>query len=162
MYINLLYLSLFNFAYPFFLSFLLNIFVCFLFIGLFPNWHLAFVLFSSLCFSQFYSSRYNFWFPLLTMSIYCTLFLLDCFDFAYGCICICIYSVTFFIVVIILCLYTGLLQFCEFSFFFLFFLSSSVSFLFLTILTFLNLLHFFLHLIFVCLSYCSFPLAVNL
>ena len=160
MYINLLYLSLFNFAYPFFLSFLLNIFVCFLFIGLFPNWHLAFVLFSSLCFSQFYSSRYNFWFPLLTMSIYCTLFLLDCFDFAYGCICI--YSVTFFIVVIILCLYTVLLQFCEFSFFFLFFLSSSVSFLFLTILTFLNLLHFFLHLIFVCLSYCSFPLAVNL
>ena len=117
MYINLLYLPLFNFAYPFFLSFPLNIFVSFIFIGLFPNWHLAFLLFSSLCFSQFYSSRYNSWFPLLAMSIYCTLFLLDCFDFAYGCKCICVYSVTFFIVVINLCLYTGLLQFCEFSFF---------------------------------------------
>ena len=31
---------------------------------------------------------YHFWFPLFTESIYCTLFLLDCFDFAYGCTCI--------------------------------------------------------------------------
>ena len=35
----------------FFLSFPLNIFVSFIFIALFPNWYLALVLFSSLCFS---------------------------------------------------------------------------------------------------------------
>ena len=90
MHINLLYLPLFNFAYlffPFLLSFPLNIFVSFIFIALFPNWHLALVLLSNLCLNQFCSSRYNFWFPLFARSIYCTLFLLDCFDFAYGCIC---------------------------------------------------------------------------
>ena len=42
MYINLLYLPLFNFAYLFFLSFLLNIFFSFIFIALFSNWHPAF------------------------------------------------------------------------------------------------------------------------
>ena len=31
----------------------------------------------------FLTGRYNFWFPLFTGSISCTLFLLDCFDFAY-------------------------------------------------------------------------------
>ena len=36
----------------------------------------------------FLTGRYNFWFPLFAGSIYCTLFLLDCFDFAYGYICI--------------------------------------------------------------------------
>ena len=51
MYINILHLLLFNFAYLFFLSFPLNIFVSFVFIALFPTWHLALVLFSSLCFS---------------------------------------------------------------------------------------------------------------
>jgi len=54
MYINLIYLPLFNFAYLFFLFFLsipLNKFVSFVFITLFPTWHLASVLFSSLCFS---------------------------------------------------------------------------------------------------------------
>jgi len=45
------------------------------------------------------SSIHNFWFPLFARSVYCTLFLLKCFDFAYGCICICVYSVTLFIVV---------------------------------------------------------------
>ena len=42
------------FAYLFFLFFLyfsLNIFVSFIFIALFPNWHFALVLFSSLCFN---------------------------------------------------------------------------------------------------------------
>ena len=46
MYINLLYLPLFNFAYLlflFFLSFPLNIFVSFTFIALFPSLHLALV-----------------------------------------------------------------------------------------------------------------------
>ena len=99
MYINLLHLPLGNFAclfFLFFLSFPLNIFVSFVFIALFPIWHLALVLFSSLCFSQFCSGRYNFWFPFFTRWIYCTLFLLDCFDFAYGYINICLYSITFF------------------------------------------------------------------
>ena len=85
--------------YSFFLlvlSFPVNIFVSFIFIALFPNWHLTLVLFPSLFFSQFCSGRYNFWFPLFARSVYCTLFLLDCFDFAYECICICVYSVTFF------------------------------------------------------------------
>ena len=41
--------SLLNFAYLFFLP--LNIFVSFIFIALFPNCHLALVLFCSLCFS---------------------------------------------------------------------------------------------------------------
>jgi len=132
MYINL-YILLFNFTYLFFLSFSLNIFVSFIFIALFPNCHLALVLLSSLYFSYFCSGRQNFWYTLFTRSIYCTLFSLDCFDFAYGCICICVYSVTLFIVIINICLYVGLLQFCEvylfffplFSFFFHFFFFSN-------------------------------------
>ena len=102
MYINLLYLPLFNFAHLFFLSFPLNIFVTFIFIALFPNWHLALVLFSSLCFNYFCSGRYNFWFPLFTGSTYCTLLLLDCFDFAHGCVCVCVY--VYFISLTIICL----------------------------------------------------------
>jgi len=47
MYINLLYLPLSNFAYLFFLSFPLKIFVRFVFIALFPTWQLALALFSS-------------------------------------------------------------------------------------------------------------------
>ena len=120
------------------------------------------ILFSSLCFS-FFSGRYNFWFPLFTRSIYCTSFFLDCFDFAYGCIGICVYSVTLSSVVINLCLYVGLLQFCGVFFFFPFFLSSSFFFPFLFyIFNFFNLLYFFYIYSFVYLSYCSFPLAVNL
>ena len=107
-YINLIYLLLFNFAclfFLFFLSFSLNIFVSFIFIALYPNWHLGLVLFSSLCFSYFCSGRHNFWFPLFARSNYCPLFLLYCFYFAYGCICIYVYSVTLFILVINPCLY---------------------------------------------------------
>ena len=99
--------SSFNFAYLFFLSFLslfpLNVFVSFIFIALFQNWHLALVLCSSLCFTYlvfFLTDIYNFSFPLSAGSIYCTLFLLDCFDFAHSCICICVCS----IVLIIICL----------------------------------------------------------
>ena len=111
-------------------------FVSFISIALFPNWSLAlvfsffsFFFFSSLCFRQFCSGRYNFCFPLFTRSIYCTLFLMGCFDFAYGCICIRVYSVTLFIVAINLCLYVELLQLCGvFLFFFLF--SSSILFFF--------------------------------
>ena len=118
MYINLLYLPLFNFAYLFFLSFPLNIFVSFVFTALFPTWHLALVLFSSLCLklALFLTGKYNFWFPLFTSSIYCTLFLLDCFDFAYECTCICVYSVTLFIVVINLCSTLGFCNSVAFSF----------------------------------------------
>ena len=53
MYINLFYLPTFNFAYLFFLSFPLNIFVSFIFIALFPNWHLALLLLSSCAFTSF-------------------------------------------------------------------------------------------------------------
>ena len=136
-------------------------FVSFIFIALFPSWHLALVLFSSLFFNSFCSGRYNFWFPLFTRSIYCTSFFLDCVDFAYGCIGICVYSVTLSTVVINLCLSVGLLQFCGvfifsplFSFFFFFFITLMFNFF--------NLLYFFYIYSFVCLSYCSFPIAVNL
>ena len=133
MYINL-HLPLFNFAYLFLLSFPLNIFVSFVFIVVFSTWHLPLVLFFSLCFSQFCSGRHNFGFPLFSGSIYCTLFLLDCFDFAYGCICV--YSVTLFTVVINLCIYIGLLQFCGVFFFFPFFSSSIFFFSFLFLFPF--------------------------
>ena len=142
--------------YSFFLSFALNKFVSFILIALFPTWHLALVLFSSLYFSQFCSGRYTFWFPLFTGSNYCTLFLFDCFNYAYECVCICVYSVTFFIVVINFCINIWLFQFCGvfpvfffFSFFFHFF------FFFKIILTFhvLKLLYFFYMYSFVGLSY---------
>ena len=157
-----LYLTLYICSFfLFFLSFPLKIFVNFIFITLFPSWHLALVLFSSLFFNSFCSGRYNFWFPLFTRSIYCTSFFLDCVDFAYGCIGICVYSVTLSAVVINLCLYVGLLQFCGvfifsplFSFFFFFFITLMFNFF--------NLLYFFYIYSFVCLSYCYFSLAVNL
>ena len=128
MYINV-YIYIFNFAYLFvlfFLSFSYNIFVNFTFTALFHNWHLALDLFSSLCLLVlFLTVKYNFWFPSFPGSIYCTLFLLNCFDFAYGYICVCVYSVTLFIVVINLCFYIGLLRFFRvFLFFFFFFLFS--------------------------------------
>ena len=87
-------------------------------------------------------------------SICCTVFLLDCFNFAHGCICICVYSVTLFIVAKNLCLHIGLLQFCgvfhsffPFSFFFLFFLFYTFNFL--------KPIIFFLHL-FLCLPFLLF------
>ena len=45
------------------------------------------------------TGKYNFLFPLLSWSIYCTLFLLDYFHFAHGYICMCVY----FIILIISC-----------------------------------------------------------
>ena len=66
---------------------------------------------------------------------------------------------TLFIVVVYLCLYVGLLQFCGVFLFFSFF---SFFFSFLYKLKILNLLYFFYIYSFVCLFYCSFPLAVNL
>ena len=165
MYINLLHLPLFNVAYLFFLSFPLSIFLSLIFIALFPNWHLSLVLFSSLQFHQFCSGRYNFWFPFFARSIQCTLFLLDCFDFAYGCICVCVYSVTLFIVVINFCLYVGPLQFSVVFLFFFFphfvYLLPFFSFLFFLFLIFKNYYFFYIY-SFVCLSYCSFPLVVNI
>ena len=121
MYIYLFHLPLFKFAYLFFVSFL-----SFLSSQYTYSFVFQFVL---LCFSYFCSGRYNFWFPLFVRSVYCTLFLLDCFDFVYGCICE--YSVTLSIVVINLCLYIGCLQFCGVFLFSPFFLSSSIVFSFL-------------------------------
>ena len=68
--------------------------------------------------------------------------MLDCFDSTYGCICICVYSVILFTVVIKLCLYVGLLKLCRaFLFFFLcsFFHSLLCSF---SYFKFLNLFYF--------------------
>ena len=100
--------------------------------------------------------RHNFWFPLFARSIYCIIVWLDCFDFVYGHICICVSSVRLFIV-INLCLYVGPLQFCGVFLFVPFFISSIFfsSFLFFIILFFKNLLYFFLHL-FLCLTFLPF------
>ena len=98
-----------------------------------------------------------FWFSLFAGSIYCTLFLLDCSDFAYRCICV--QSVTLFIVVINLCLYTGLLQFCEVFIFSPFFFFPFLFFITFIFNFFKNLLCLFCIYSFVCSSYCSFPLA---
>ena len=53
--------------------------------------------------------------------------LLDCFDFAYGCIRICVYSVTLFIVVknVLSCLYLGCI--IQYDFLFLFCLLAVLS-----------------------------------
>ena len=149
MYLNLLYLPLFSIAYLFVLSFLSSQRIC-------QFSFYCFILHMAPCFSfvfqfvlqlvSFLTGTYNFLFPFFARSIYCTLCLLDCFDFAYGCVCICVYSVKLFIVVINLCLYIGLLQFCGV---FLFFPPL------LLILIFLNLLLVFLHL-FLCLLFLLF------
>ena len=64
MYINLLQLLLFNFAYLFFLSFLSFLssqhFFSFIFIVIFPNWHLALVWFPVCVLLLFLTSEYNF------------------------------------------------------------------------------------------------------
>ena len=135
--------------YSFFLSFQHVYFHCFI-----PSWPLALVLFFRLCFSQFCSGRHNFWFSLFHGSIYCTVFLLYCFDFAYECIRRCVYSVTLFIVVINFSICIGLLQFCGvflFSFFWFFF----PLFFIILIFNFLKPIIFFLHL-FLCLSFLLF------
>ena len=64
------------------------------------------------------------------------------------------HSVTLFMVVINLCLYIGLLQFCGVFLFFL-------SLFFILIFNILNLLLFFHIYSFACFSYCPFPLAVK-
>ena len=152
MYINLLYLSLFNCAYLFFLSFLSFLssqHTCqFCYHCLFPNWPLSLVLLSSLCFSQFCSGRNNFWFPLFTASIYCTLFLLDSFILLMG---ICVYVHIHSHFLLLLQSSASMLGFC-----------SSVKFFFSLKKLFLNLLLLFYIYSFVCFPYHSFPLAVNL
>ena len=137
------------FLFLFFLSFSLNIFVSFvslLYFDLAPCFCFVFQFVLQLV--LFLTCVYYFWFPLLAKSIYCTLFLLDCFDFAYGSICIFVYSVTLFTVVINLCLYIGPLQSCAFLF-----LPCSQS------LMYINLLHLPLF-NFVCLPFPSLPLNI--
>ena len=58
------HLTLFNFAYIYSFFLFLLTYLLVLFSALFPTWHLALVLFSSLCFSEFCSGKYNFWFLL--------------------------------------------------------------------------------------------------
>ena len=108
MYINLLYLPLFSFAYLFFLSFLSFLssqLICqFCFHCFIPQMApcFSFVFQFVLQLVLFLTGRYTFWFPFFTWSVYCTLFLLDCFDFAHGCISICIYSILLIIIYLIL------------------------------------------------------------
>ena len=114
MYINHLYLPLFNFVYIFFLfflSFLLNILVSFNFIALFPTWHLALVLLSSCALFSFVLVDIIFAFVCqvnLLYLIFVGLFLFWLWVY----MCIYMYSVTISTVVINLCLDIGLLQFC--------------------------------------------------
>ena len=107
MYINLLHLPQFNFAYLFFLSFLSFLFsqrLLLLFSLLYsPSGSLLYCYFPVCALVSFVLVDIIFGF--LSRSIYCTLFLLVWFYFAYGCICKCVYSATLFIVVINLCLY---------------------------------------------------------
>ena len=152
MYINLLYLPLFNFTYLFFLffvSFPLNIFVSLIFIDIFPNWHLALVLFSSLYFSQFCSGRYNFWFPMFTGSICLRVYMY-----------MCVFSHTFYCCYKPLPLHWAFAALWSFPFFFFFFflLPFYFSFLFFRIFIFIfleELIIFFLHL-FLCLPFLLF------
>ena len=46
--------------------------------------------------------KYDFWFPSFPKSIYGTLWLLEYFNFAYGCICICVCSIILIIICLIL------------------------------------------------------------
>ena len=168
MYVKLPHLPLFNFAYLFFLFFLsfpLNIFVSFVIIALFPTWLAPcfnFVFQFVLKLVLFLTGKYNFWFSLFTRSIYCTLFLLDCFHFAHGYICICVFSHIFYHCYKPLPLCWAFATLWSYPFF-SFFLSSSIfSFSLFYNFNFLSLLYFLYIYSFVCLSYCSFPLAVNL
>ena len=138
----------------FFRSFPLNIFVSLIFIALSPNWHLALVLFSSLCFRYCHSDRHNFGFPLFAESIYCTLSWFCLWVYMY----ICILSHTFY------CGYKPLHLHWAFGVlwrfpFYSFFLSSLFRFfLFSFIILTFNVLEstmFFLHL-FLCLPFLLF------
>ena len=122
MYINLLYLPLFNFDnysfFPFLSTYLLALFSL-LYI---PLGTLLWFCFPVCALISFILVDIIFGF-LCSLGQSIVLYFCFCFEFAYGCICICVYSVTFSIV-INLCLYIALLQFCGvflFSFFFLFF-----------------------------------------
>ena len=105
-------LSTFNLAYLFFLSFLstylLVLFSLFyspvgtLLLFCFPVCALVSFVLVDIIFLLFVC--------LLGQSI--VIIFVGLFDFGYGCICTCVYSVTLFIVVISLCFYIGLLQFC--------------------------------------------------
>ena len=154
MYINLLYISLFNFAYLFFLSFLSFLssqHICFIFIALLPNWHLALVLLSNLCLSvnsvlvdKLFVRQAN-----LLYFIFVGLFWFCLWVYMY----MCIFSHTVY------CCYKSLpllwafavLWSIPFIYFFLFYISN-----------FLNLLYFSCIYSFVCLPSCFFPLVVNL
>ena len=119
MYINLLHLSLSNFAYLFCLSFPSFLssqhFVSFIFIDLFPNWHLGFV-FQFLLLVSFVLVDIIFGFLcLLGQSIV----LYFCWPVLILLMGVYVYIQSHFLLLLNLCLYVGLLQFLEFSVFFL-------------------------------------------
>ena len=103
MYTNLLHLPLFNFTYLFFLLFpFLSTYLLVLFSLLYSPLGFSFIFQFVLKLVLFLTSKYTFLFPLLAGSVYCALFLLDCFYVAHGYICICVYSIILIIICLIL------------------------------------------------------------
>ena len=103
LYINLLHLPLFNFAYLFFLFFpFLSTYLLFCLHCFIPHLapYFSFVFQFVLKLVSFLTGKYNFLFTLFARSIYCTFFLLDCFYFPHGCICV--YSIILIIICLIL------------------------------------------------------------
>ena len=166
MYINL-HLPLFKLAYLFFLfflSFLLNTFVSFIFIALFPNWHLALVLFAVCVLVSFVLVDIIFDFlcspsQSIVLNFCWTALILFMGVYVY------VYIQSHLLLLLWnLCLYIRLFQFCG-VFLFFFFLSSSRFFFFFSLFynfNFLKPITFFLHLLFGNLSNYSFHLGVNL
>ena len=167
MYINL-HLPLFNFAYLFFLSLL----------SFLSSQHICQFCFH--CFIPHLAPCFSFVFRLLQLVLFWQIkffvsfvhqvnllyfIFVGLFDFAYECICICVYSVTLFTVVINLCSTLGFCNSVEFSphpphpafppFFFLLPFFSFLSFLIILTFNFLNPLYIFLHL-FLCLPFLLF------
>ena len=140
MYINLLHLPLFNFAYlvsPSFLSFLsCQHFVSFMFIALFPNWHLTLVLFSSCALVSFVLVDIIFGFLCLPGQSIVLYFCWTVLILLMG-VYVYVYIQSHFLLLFInLCLCDGLLQFCgvflffsPFYFFLLYFLTFFSPFL---------------------------------
>lgn len=105
-YVNLLYLSLFNFAFLYYLFFSLFfspcLLVCFAFVSLLPSWHTTLVLFSVYALISFVFNWLVSFLPSFArlVNLFYFLFLGDCFGVFY--VCIYIYSIIFVSICLIL------------------------------------------------------------
>ena len=150
------------YIYSFFLffpSFSLNIFVSFIFIALFPNWHLALLLLSSCAFTSFVLVDIIFGLlcllgQIIVLNLCWTVLIL-----LMGVMYMCIFSHTFY------CCYRPLPLHWAFAVLWSFLSPSPSPFSFLLFFSFLfynfnfyNILYFFYSYFFICLSYCSLPL----